>query len=249
MTYKNNYVVITARCSSTRLNNKILLNINDKNKAIDIIIKRAKKIGPPVVLATTYNKSDDKLVSYVKKKYQIKIFRGSSINKLKRWFDCFTKFKIKSACMIDGDDLCFDYNMYKKALQLLNKRNFEIVKNDNSIITGTFTYILSYQSLLKTKKNFKNNTDTEMAFKFFKKAKLREHTLEVNRIFLNKKIRLTLDYYNDLLLFKLIYSIFKEDSSSLKIINFLNKYKFLSIINYDKELAWSKNIKNKINYL
>jgi spore coat polysaccharide biosynthesis protein SpsF (cytidylyltransferase family) len=72
----NYYTIITARSSSTRLRNKIMLDITKKFKAIDILVKRSKLIGLPVVLATSNAKSDDKLVKYVKKKYKIKIFSG-----------------------------------------------------------------------------------------------------------------------------------------------------------------------------
>ena len=112
----NIYSIITARTSSTRLPNKILLNIGKNQKSIDILIKRAIKIGYPIILATTNSSSDDKLCKYCKKNYKIKIFRSSKDNKIKRWYDCFQKFKIDKACMIDGDDLLFDFSLYKKMI-------------------------------------------------------------------------------------------------------------------------------------
>ena len=63
----NNYTIITARTSSKRLPKKILRKFG-KLRTIDIIIKRAKKIGLPIILATSNLKSDDNLVNYVKKK-------------------------------------------------------------------------------------------------------------------------------------------------------------------------------------
>ena len=65
--------IITARSSSKRLKNKIILNISKKYKSIDILINRSKLIGLPIILATSSAKSDDKLVNYVKKKYKIEI--------------------------------------------------------------------------------------------------------------------------------------------------------------------------------
>ena len=67
MTLNKEFVVITARSSSSRLRNKILFSINENTKVIDVIIERAKKIGKPIILATTVNKTDDNLVRYVKK--------------------------------------------------------------------------------------------------------------------------------------------------------------------------------------
>ena len=102
-------VIITARSNSSRLNNKILIQIGDSYKAIDILISRAKKIKLPIILATTKTKSDDKLCNYVTKNYNIKIYRGENQNKLKRWHKCFLKYKISKALIIDGDDIFFDY--------------------------------------------------------------------------------------------------------------------------------------------
>ena len=61
MTLNKEFVVITAS-SSSRLRNKILFSINENTKVIDVIIERAKKIGKPIILATTVNKTDDNLV-------------------------------------------------------------------------------------------------------------------------------------------------------------------------------------------
>lgn len=237
-----NFVIITARTSSSRLINKILLNITKEYKSIDILILRAKKIGLPIILATTNKKQDDELVKYVKKKYDIKIFRGSSQNKIKRWSDCFDKFKINLACMIDGDDLSFDYNIYKKAIKSFDEKKTDLIKNEKNIITGVFTYVLSYNSLCKSKNSYKYNTNTEMAFKFFNKSKIREQIYRVDKNLKNKKIRLTLDYFEDLILFKLIYSHFSVTARTSAIVNFLDKFRFLNTINYDRELLWAENI-------
>ena len=147
--------------------------------------------------------------------------------------------------MIDGDDLCFDYELYKRGLKIIKKNNYDLIQNDKSIITGLFTYIISYKGLLKTKNHFRINTDTEMAFKYFNMAKLNIHTLKINKELKKKKIRLTLDYYEDYVFFKLIYSIFPIAVNSSKVLFFLKKYKFLNNINYDKEINWLQNIKKK----
>ena len=85
--------IITARTQSSRLNNKILKKITKNSLSIDILIKRATKIGYPVILACSESKKENKLVNYVKKKYKKTIiFRGNEINKLKRWYDCTRKF-------------------------------------------------------------------------------------------------------------------------------------------------------------
>jgi len=64
-----NLCIIQARLGSSRFKNKIFQEINGK-KIIEIIYKRvckSKKIDK-VIIATTNNKIDDKLVGFLKKK-------------------------------------------------------------------------------------------------------------------------------------------------------------------------------------
>ena len=63
----NLFTIITARSSSKRLKNKIMLYITKELRTIDILVKRCKLIGLPIILATSNSKSDDKLVNHVKK--------------------------------------------------------------------------------------------------------------------------------------------------------------------------------------
>jgi len=58
---------------------------------------------------------------------------------------------------------------------------------------------------------------------------------------LNKKIRLTLDYSEDLLLIKNIYLNFKTTIDTSVIVNYLIKNSELPKINYFREIYWKKN--------
>tara|TARA_E500000178_G_scaffold301295_1_gene310119 strand:+ start:1165 stop:1905 length:741 start_codon:yes stop_codon:yes gene_type:complete len=240
-------VIITARSNSSRLNNKILIQIGDSYKAIDILISRAKKIKLPIILATTKTKSDDKLCNYVTKNYNIKIYRGENQNKLKRWHKCFLKYKISKALIIDGDDIFFDYKIYKK--QSFNLKNYDMLSAPKNMITGLFTHIITFKAMEKMKNFFKKEIDSEMIDPFIKKAKVKRGIIKVNDLFLNKKIRLTLDYIEDLKLLKLISTEFKIYSDSKNIVKFLVKNKHLSNINYFREKYWKNNQSKKIKSL
>ena len=84
---------------------------------------------------------------------------------------------------------------------------------------------------------------------FIKKAKVKRGIIKVNDLFLNKKIRLTLDYIEDLKLLKLISTEFKIYSDSKNIVKFLVKNKHLSNINYFREKYWKNNQSKKIKSL
>lgn len=242
--------IITARFNSSRLKGKILKKINNKNRSIDILIIRAKKINKPIILCTSNHKSDDLLVSYVKKKYpNVSIFRGSLINKIKRWYDCFKKFKIQFACMIDGDDLAFCYNLYKKSITYLNKNNsLELIKYSNKAIPGLFTYSIRFAALKKIKKLFTKHKDSEMVDPFFSKAKLKKKIITISKkMNINQGIRLTMDYKEDLNFFKKLYSKNSLTNSSENLIFFLNKNNNLKKINFFRDIEWKINQKKKID--
>lgn len=229
--------------------NKILLPFTGRRKlrSIDILIKRARKVKLPIVLATTKLKSDNKLVSYVKKNYKLDIFRGANKNKLKRWHDCFKKFKIKKAIIIDGDDVFFDYDICKKLIK--KKDKYEIISAPKNMITGLFTHMLSMSALNKMRPYFLKNQDSEMIEPYIKKARILVKKLPVSKFYVNKKIRITLDYKEDYKMMNYIYKEFSATTNSIKIIKFLSKKKKISEINYFRENFWRLNQRKKIKKL
>lgn len=238
-------VLITARSNSSRLNNKINKSIG-KYKAIDILILRSKKINLPVVLATTKNKSDDNLCKYVKKKFKIKIFRGDNKNKLRRWYQCFLNMNIKKALIVDGDDIFFDYELYKKKMNQIG--SFDALSAPKNMITGLFTHILTIKGLEKMNKLFSKNKniDSEMIEPFMKKANLNRKYLKVKKLYTKNKIRLTLDYFEDLRLMREIIKKFLPTCKSELIVKYLLKNKKLAKINFFRENYWKKNQLSKI---
>ena len=129
--------IVTMRNSSKRLPNKSMAKITAKLTAADIIIQRAKLTGLPVILATSTDQSDDSL-EVIGKNQNISVFRGSLHNKIKRWYDCFTEYNLENALLIDGDDLCYDFEIGQRALSELKvvKPAYGCV-NPHMVITGT----------------------------------------------------------------------------------------------------------------
>ena len=235
----NKYIIITARSDSSRLKNKILAKITKKYLAIDIIIQRAMKINKPICLATSQHKSDDKLVNYVKKNYKIDIFRGDQNNKISRWIDCIKKFNIDYAALIDGDDLAFDFLLYKKYLKKIDLKN-KVFKFNNDIIPGSFTYIFSSKdlNLLHTKSKKVKKVDViEYFLKYLSGIK------EINspKYLIDKNIRLTLDYKDDLKFFRALYRNVNILEKTSNIVKFLEKNVKIKNINYHLEELWKKN--------
>ena len=81
-----NLVIIQARYDSTRFPGKILKKINGKS-LLEILILRIKrsKLVDKIIIATTKEKNDDKIINHIKK-LNVEIYRGSSTNVLQRYF-------------------------------------------------------------------------------------------------------------------------------------------------------------------
>jgi spore coat polysaccharide biosynthesis protein SpsF len=233
-------VIVSARSSSSRLPNKALLKIKDDICAIEIVIERAKMIGLPVILATSTDDSDNKL-SEIGKKHNIQIFRGELQNKIKRWYDCFNKFEIETAIEIDGDDLCYNYDLAKKALNEFRKTKDMMVAPSNLII-GFFTYIISKNGMGKLFSVAKDeNLDTDVITKFIEKGDLQLQTLVPKENEVDKNIRLTLDYDEDLKFFRKIYEKFDILTPTSEIVNYLLKNPELTKINFDRQADFLNN--------
>jgi spore coat polysaccharide biosynthesis protein SpsF (cytidylyltransferase family) len=236
---ENIFTIITVRTSSKRLPKKCLKIIN-KKKVIEIIIKRAKKIGFPIILATTKDKADSILCN-IAKKNKVFYFRGSKKNVLKRWNDCISNFNVSIAAIVDADDLLFDYMEYKKAINIITKKKYDYIRSNKNSITGLFTYVFRSEVLRKTYYKYKSkNIETPEPFlaKSFK-----FHSLKLKK---DKKIRFTLDYLEDLVFFKKIFSKFPFTVKTTKVINHLKRFKNISKINYHRQNDYVNN--QKKNY-
>ena len=148
--------------------------------------------------------------------------------------------------MIDGDDLCFDYNLYKN-----NMFTKSILCCPKNIITGIFTNVLSFGAINKLSKNIKRDIDTEMIEPLIKKKNIKKKIIKINKVYLNKKIRLTFDYKEDYTLLKKIFKKFSTSEKTENIVKYLLKNKNLNEINYFREHDWKKNqqLKTKNTYL
>jgi len=232
---KKIFTIITVRTSSTRLPKKCLRFIN-KERVIEIIINRAKKIGYPIILATTNDKTDHILCKLAIKN-KILYFRGSKKNVLKRWNDCFKKHKLDIAIIVDADDLLFDYIAYKNAISLILKKNFDYIRSNKNSITGLFTYIFKVNVIKKIYNNNKKK-NIETIEPYLKKTNFKFYSLKLKK---DDNLRFTLDYKEDLVFFKKIFSKFPFTVKTIKVIHYLKKFKKIAKINHFRQKDYITN--------
>ena len=238
---------ITVRTSSTRLPNKCLLPLGDET-VISHVVKRAIFYGIEPIICTSTDKSDD-ILEEISKELGVKCFRGSLVNKLKRWSDCAEHFNVNSFHTIDADDPFFDGSEMIESLNLLASGGYDVVFPTESSSAGgaSVGYSLTREVIKKALINLEDDTDTEMMWFYLEKLDgVRMAILAESRPQISG-IRLTLDYEEDYWLLASIARIL-GNSASRDAVNqlFLNNPD-LAKVNFFRNEEWkeaqlSKNI-------
>ncbi len=132
-----NVVIIQARLSSTRFPEKIIKPIWNGLSAIDILIRKLEscKAVDNIVVATTENPKDDKLVHYLVRRYpRTYIFRGSEDDVFDRMAQA-AKFaqknhpEINTVIELTSDCPFADIEMLTKMLDIYKECNYEYFSN------------------------------------------------------------------------------------------------------------------------
>ena len=229
-------VFITCRNGSTRLPGKCNLHFIKKISYIEFIFQRTSNVKEKctVVLCTTKRKDDLSLVKKAKK-FKINSFRGHTQDKLNRWQNAAKKFKIDFFVTVDGDDPLFDPQLIDKAFKQYKKNKPDFI-DGGGLIPGLFTYGISTKALNKVCR-IKNTKDTEMMSVYFTDTGLFncEKLTGVNVNLYRDDVRLTLDYPEDHLFFKMLVSNFKSKKK------FFNTNEIMKIIKKKPELLKINN--------
>lgn len=233
--------IVTVRNSSSRLPNKAIMKIKGALRSIDIVVERAKKTGLPVIIATSTATTDDIFVD-IARQHNVHIFRGSLVNKIKRWYDCFNEFGIENALIVDGDDLSHNYDIGSRAMSKLKSDQFDVIASPQDIVTGFFTYAMNRNAIVKLYNVAPSEEiNTDVITRYIEKAGLNISELELKDYERKKNIRLTLDYEEDLAFFRKLYENIDILESGKGIVDYLDKNNSISEINFHRQKDFLKN--------
>lgn len=240
--------IIQARTNSKRLPNKIFLKIKSK-PLIWWLVRNLKKSVyiDDIILATTNNKTDDKLADYCKNQLKIKVFRGAENDVLDR----VTKAAVANNVQINvecfGDSPLLDSNLIDEFILNflnLNKRGFDCLTNcfKKTYPAGMEILIYKTSSLKKLNRIVKKSDALRehVGFNFcrFKKNfNIKNKFAKKNHNFPNYYIEV--DTINDFYFLRKLINSFKKISlinldSIIKII----KKKKLFRINQNEHRKW-----------
>ncbi len=233
--------IVTVRNSSSRLPNKAMMKIKDDLRAIDIVVERAKMTKLPVIIATSTASEDDVFLNVAKER-GVHLFRGSLLNKIKRWHDCFNEYEISYGLIVDGDDLSFNYEIGSRAIKQLKSTQSDMIINTEDIVTGFFSFALTKNAIAKIYQIVTDEkTNTDVPTKYIEKANLTITKVKLYDYERNKPIRLTLDYEEDLKFFRTLYEKMDILENGKNIVDFLEKNPAITKINYHRQADFLKN--------
>lgn len=234
--YEKTMVILQCRLNSSRLPNKAIKLIQDK-EMITHQIKRLQKCRniSDIVLCTSTNTENNDLIS-IANKLGIKSYRGSENNVLDRFYTCAKNFKLKHIIRCTGDCPLIDPNLvdslvneyFKNKYLHLNFRNKDITRN-NQFPDGFDAEIFSVDALEEAWINDKSAFGTEHVTpyivkkygkNYFKIPKTEKYT---NIDFTN--FHLSVDTHDDFVKVKYIYDNLYQQNNHFTlydILDFLN---------------------------
>jgi len=221
MKQKNkNLCIIQARMGSTRLPNKVFLDV-DGVSLLEYEIKRAQiaKRIDKIVVATGLGKANDKIEELCQK-LGIDCFRGSEDDVLDRFFQCSLNYPQYNVIIrLTGDCPLIDPKIIDEVIVFFEKNNFDYASNVNppSFPDGMDVEVFTRAALAKSVEQAKLGSEREHITQFmFKDNKLEKGNLKASKDF--SGVRLTVDYSED---FEVVSFIIKNSKLSDSYLTFI----------------------------
>ena len=221
-------IVIQARRSSTRLKDKILMELPAGSgiSMLGRVIVRAKKACDTVILATSDHKEDD-LTEQEALKYGAEVFRGSLEDVLMRYIKACEKYGIERVVRITADCPCIDYEVIKECINIHENSSVDYVSNveKRTFPHGLDTEVITLSALKRTDMEEK---DVKVREHVTWHARKNDSYTKIDVIEKNGQnysdIRITVDTYEDYALMNLIYFMLGSDFNYKDLLKVFKKF-------------------------
>jgi spore coat polysaccharide biosynthesis protein SpsF len=227
----------------------MLTEIRGKS-VIEHDIDRAKLIaGLDGIVLCTSTRPEDDVLEEIAKKNGIGYFRGSLEDKLLRWRDAAEKFGADYIITLDGDDPFFGPELIEEEIKHIKKSEPDFLNIPKGLVCGGSEFGIKVSALNKVCE-IKDTNETEMMWVYFTDTgqfKVEDFRPE-NPIFWNDKVRLTLDYPEDLAFFKRVFDEFNTDTNNIPlkdIMELLLRKPEIAEINFFRQQEFLDNQKKK----
>jgi len=250
MTSKKIGAIVQARTSSTRLPEKVLLDLpyGSGVNVLQQVIRRLKasKHINQIITATTTDDADTKIVNTAKKE-NVLFFRGSKDNVLERYYLAAKENDLDIIVRITSDCPCIDPEIVDEVLSTHLKKRSDYTSNTliRTFPVGLDVEVISLQTLEKCYNNAKKDLEKEHVTLYvhnnLDKFKTENVSLEGTD---RSQIRITLDTEEDYALLCSVFDYLYEPDEFFKyndIINLFEGKPWLSLIN--KKIVAKKSFK------
>jgi len=145
-------IIVQARTNSSRMPGKIIESLPDGKCFLEVQLQRLKRIGLPIIVATTENSSDDIIIEQCNR-IGIECFRGSEHNVLDRFIKCAEFLGAENIIRVCSDNPFIDTNSILKLAHDYSDEDYLSFSVDGipSILThsGFFAEIVKLNALRK----------------------------------------------------------------------------------------------------
>lgn len=234
----NIHIIVQARVGSTRLPNKVMKKLEDKI-VLQHVIDRLKlsKYASDVIICTTQKREDDVISDFCLMN-KIKLYRGSELNVLERYYDTAKYYntdiivRVTSDCpLIDVSyiDMMIDHFL-KSNLNYLGPKYFGNHKFPDGFNGEVFWFDILEEAYLNAKDNQKEHVTTYIINKYKKEdfvyPILYKRYKNLNFSNLHLSLDTELDYKVIQDIFKNVY--LKKNNFTLEdVLKYLNKIVYL----------------------
>ncbi len=246
--FKNKKItaVLFARYNSKRLKGKLLKKINNTSllEISIIILKKIKKIDN-IILATTDQKEDQKILK-IANKHGLNCYQGSENNVLERFYKAVNYFEKNPEILIRYccENPLTSINLIKKNINKIIKYNYDLISMvpPSNIVLGTSPIFMNFKTLDYIYKNAKNKIYLEHVenYCYDYPEKFKIEYITSNRELYNPETNFSIDNISD---FKRVLNLFNDNNL------IYGEYKYKTLLNksglkiFIKNYYWNKKIK------
>ncbi len=235
---RKTYIFLQARTSSTRLPQKVLKPLLNKEMILHQLqrVSRSKMVDK-VILLTSNLKEDDKLANIVSQE-GFDIYRGSHEDVLGRFYECAIDMNLDdddTIVRVTGDCPVHDHRVIDELINAFYESNAEYISNCREPFViypdGLDAEVFSVATLKKSALNAKKTSQREHVTPYMYNSGLFK-ALHLKKEPLYSNWRLTVDEERDFKLIENIYNHFGNNSFSFEdIIEYLTNNPHLLSIN------------------
>lgn len=212
-------ILIAVRMKSARLSNKALGDIVGKPLIVHLIERmRSVRNCDGIVLCTSTH-PDDRILLDIADQAGIHSFAGDEIDVMKRFIDAAEQFNMDILVRVTGDNPLTDPQNIDRMIETCLDGELDFVKSEY-LPLGVNAEVVTLETLKKAHSLALDTSLTEYMTSYLKRPDLfKIHTVGSNDLFFEKrsKIRLTVDFEEDLQVMRQIYDRLYPDNPAFGI--------------------------------